>query len=82
MEQIKLEIAVNESDSARFEVTYIMSSGLNYLDYDESFNMLDTMIYNGYKKRFRPLFINRLDKYQGVCEYMSREADFDPELCI
>jgi hypothetical protein len=80
MEEFKLELTVNESETARFEVTYIISSGKSNLENNPNYNKLDSLIYMGYKKRIRPLFINRLDKYAGVCEYISREKDIDPEM--
>ena len=82
MEEFKLVISVQQSETARFEVTYIMSAGRDYLNYDEEGNKLSTMLYYGYKKRYKVLYLNRLDKYQGLCEWISREADFDPETCI
>jgi hypothetical protein len=81
MEEIKLELTVNESETARFEVTYIVDTGVA-VDQSEQTSIPHTIVYLGYKKRIRLMFFNRLDKYQGTCELMAREVDVDPEKCI
>lgn len=82
LEEFKLEISVLESSSARFEVTFLVSTASEYMTYMANSFPIEPLIYNGYRKKWRILNISRLDKYGGICELMSRELEIESEFCI
>lgn len=82
LEEFKLEITVLESPSARFEVTYLISTAQEYMSYMPNGYPIEPLIYNGYRKKWRILNISRLDKYGGTCELMTREVNIESEYCI
>jgi len=82
MEEIKVEFSINELASARFEVLYLLSSGVNFLSLTEDGFPVNSLLYNGYRKQTRMLSFSRLDKYSGPCEQEARARDLEAEVCI
>lgn len=82
MEEIKVEFSINELASARFEVLYLLSSGVDFLSLTEDGFPVNSLLYNGYRKRTRMLSFSRLDKYSGPCEQVARALDLEAEVCI
>lgn len=82
MEELKLEISVNELETARFEVLYLVSSAADFTTLTEEGFPVRSMVYNGYRKQIRMLSFSRLDKYAGPCEQLARLWDLEAEVCI
>lgn len=82
MEEIKLEFGVNELETARFEVLYLVSSAADFTTITEEGFPISSLIYNGYRKQIRMLSFSRLDKYSGPCEQLARSFDLEAEVCI
>lgn len=82
LEEIKLEVGVNEHLQARFEITYLMSTAKDYMEHMPDGYPVQPIVYNGYKKKWRILSIQRLDKYAGPCEQKAQALNLEAELCI
>mmetsp|Transcript_8395 Transcript_8395/g.16713 ORF Transcript_8395/g.16713 Transcript_8395/m.16713 type:complete len:667 (-) Transcript_8395:374-2374(-) len=78
-EMIKLEITVKESPKMKFELSFLIYSYGAYSSRETS--RLKPIYYNG-KKQFRLLFINRLDKFEGVCEALASSYDIPAKYCL
>ena len=81
LEEIKLELLVKESFSARFEVTFLMTSADDFMGQNYGYPV-NSLVYNSYYKLWRIINILRLDPYKGKCENMAMELQLNPEFCI
>ena len=82
MEEIKLEFTISELETARFEVLYVLSSGVDFTTITEDGYPTSSLLYNGYRKKTRMLSYARLDKYGGKCEEVARREELEAEVCV
>lgn len=73
---------VKEHVSARLDLWVILYETLEEFRDDSFIHVPEPLMYKGRKYWFKIIAVNRLDKYAGECEDITRELAFNPELCI
>mmetsp|Transcript_6961 Transcript_6961/g.12676 ORF Transcript_6961/g.12676 Transcript_6961/m.12676 type:complete len:697 (+) Transcript_6961:23-2113(+) len=77
----KMTLTVNESDSALFEAV-VMITTANYRARSIADAYTLNPFYDYGPKRFRIMYIRRVDSYAGTCELVARRKNIAPDLCI